>query len=96
MEQDAPVAPPRKKTAESKSPEEVKYDKFMSLHDEAYAVTSRALTLDEERNKEQAFSAYQKSLELIDKAVSLAHTGGFSAERVNRVDELVNKMRFKR
>ncbi len=94
-QQDPPIAPPRTKT-EGKSPEEVKHAKFIRLHAEAYTATTQAMHLDEERQKEQAFNAYQKSLELIDKAVDLAHSGGFPPEKVNRVDELVYKMRFTR
>lgn len=79
-----------------KSEEDVKADKFMELHALAYKSTSEAMKLDEERKRDQAFNSYQKSLELIDKAVSLAHTGGFPEERVAKVDELVYKMRMTR
>ncbi|CAG7725750.1 unnamed protein product [Allacma fusca] len=103
MEQEAPQAAPRRRNNNVSEDvvlqlqiDETPYEGFMKVHTQAYASTKEGTILDEEGFKDKAFNSYQKALELIDKALQISYGGGFSSQEVNKVDEIVYKMRMTR
>ena len=100
--QTPPVAAPRRRSnCDNSTPSvveltETPYEKFMKIHTQAYAATKEGTILDEQGFKDKAFNSYQLALELIDKALQISYGGGFSNDEVNKVDEIVYKMRMTR
>jgi len=90
----APVAAPRRRNANGEEGEQscsreeelsTPWENFMKIHTQAYASTKEGQIFDEEGFKDKAFNSYQKSLELIDKAIQISYGGGFSTEELNKV-----------
>ena len=100
QEQVPPVAAPRRRSAAAETTvltmEDTPYELFMKIHTQAYAATKEGTILDEQGFKDKAFNSYQQALELIDKALQISYGGGFSNDEVNKVEEIVYKMRMTR
>jgi len=94
----APSPPPEYNTLSfSSSPEEsARAEEFHRIYRSAYAATVQAQNLDADGLNEEAFKAYEKALQLIDDTVTTAHKGGFSAQDVNKIDEMTLKIRMTR